>query len=147
MNVTTRVQPLLLVPPALAVALALDQGGFDPSAWVWSGALAAWAAGMAAVLSHDLRLSRSAQAWLVSACALLAWVALSWVWSDRRAQTVLELRRTAVYAAAALALVVVARRGAGPQLLVLAPGAATRVVLYALGRYLTETHALHTSQG
>ena len=42
--------------------------------------------------------------------AVLAWVALSWLWSDRRAQTVLELRRTAVYAAVVLALVVLVRR-------------------------------------
>ena len=50
--------PLLLVPPALVVALALDQGGFDPSAWVWSGALAAWAAATVAVASRELRVSR-----------------------------------------------------------------------------------------
>jgi O-antigen ligase len=147
MNVTTRMHPLLLVPPALAVALALDQGGFDPSAWVWSGALAAWAAGMAAVLWRDLRLSRSARAWLVSACALLAWVALSWVWSDRRAQTVLELRRTTVYAAAVLALVVLARRGTGRHLLVLTHVATTGVVIYALTRYLTETRTVDTFEG
>ena len=53
---------MLLVPPALIVALALDQGGFDPSAWVWSGALAAWAAATVAVASRQLQLSRTA--WL-----------------------------------------------------------------------------------
>ena len=57
MDVVRRVHPLLLVPPALVVALAFDQGGFDPSAWVWAGALAAWAAATAAVAWRELHLS------------------------------------------------------------------------------------------
>jgi len=146
-NIARRVHPLLFVLPALVVALALDQGGFDPSAWVWSGALAAWAAATAAVASRELRLSRSAWAWIATAGLVLAWVALSWVWSDRRAQTVLELRRTAVYAAAVLALVVVVRRGATAHLLVLTHGAITGVVVYALARYLTETRTFDTFEG
>ena len=58
-DVVRRARPLLLVPPALVVALALDQGGFDPSSWVWSGALAAWAAATAAVRGA----SSSCHAW------------------------------------------------------------------------------------
>ena len=142
-----RVSPLLLVPPALVVALALDQGGFDPSSWVWSGALAAWAAATATVVGRDVRLSRGAWLWLASACAVLAWAALSWVWSDRRAQTVLELRRTTVYAAAVLALIVLVRRGSARHLLVATHAAITGVVLYALARYLTETRTYDTFEG
>ncbi|HET6447468.1 MAG TPA: O-antigen ligase family protein [Conexibacter sp.] len=147
MDVVRRLHPLLLVPPALVVALALDQGGFDPSAWVWSGALAAWAAATAAVVSRDLRLSRTAWAWLASAGVMLAWVALSWLWSDRRTQTVLEMRRTAVYAAVVLALVALARRAAERQLLLSTHGAITAVVVYALARYLTETRTHDTFEG
>jgi len=146
-DVVKRVHPLLLVPPALVVALALDQGGFDPSAWVWSGALAAWAAATAAVASRQLQLSRTAWLWLASACALLAWVGLSWLWSDRRVQTVLELRRTAVYAAVVLALVVLVRRGTAQQLLVLTHAAIVAVILYALARYLTETRTIDPFEG
>ena len=138
---------LLLVPPALVVALALDQGGFDPSAWVWSGALAAWAAATGAIVWRELRVSRDALAWLAAACAVLAWVALSWLWSDRRAQTVLEARRTAVYAAVVLALVVLVRRGRAQQLLVLTHVAIVVVVVYALTRYLTETRTLDAFEG
>lgn len=139
--------PLLLVPPALVLALALDQGGFDPSAWVWSGALAAWAAAMAAVAWREVRLSRGAWAWLASAGLVLAWTALSWVWSDRRAQTVLELRRTVVYAAAVLALIVLVRRGVEKHLLVLTHGAIAALVVYALARYLTGTRTFDTFEG
>jgi hypothetical protein len=146
-NVARRVHPLLLLPPALVVALSLDQGGFDPSTWVWSGALAAWAAATGAVTARELRLSRVALAWLASACAVLGCIAFSWLWSDRRAQTLLELRRTAVYAAAVLALVVLVRRANGRHLLVSTHGAITAVVVYALARYLTETRAFDTFEG
>ena len=139
--------PLLLVPPALVVALALDQGGFDPSSWVWSGALAAWAAATLAVASRELRVSRRQQAWFASACAVLAWVALSWLWSDRRVQTVLELRRTAVYVAAVLALVLLVRRSRVLHLLALTHAAIVVVVVYALARYLTETRTLDAFEG
>ena len=147
MDVVRRLHPLLLVPPALVVALALDQGGFDPSAWVWSGALAAWAGATAVVLSRDLRLSRAAWTWLASASLVLAWVALSWLWSDRRVQTVLEVRRTAVYAAAVLALVALVRGGAERHLLRLTHLAITAVIAYALVRYLTETRIYDMFEG
>jgi hypothetical protein len=146
-DVIRRVQPLLVVVPALVAALALDQGGFDPSAWVWSGALAAWAAATAVVASREIRVSRVAWAWLASAGSVLAWVALSWLWSDRRAQTLLEARRTAVYAAAVLALVVLVRRGAERPLLLLTHVAITAVVVDALVRYLTETRTFDTFEG
>ena len=147
MDLVRRVHPLLLVVPALVAALALDQGGFDPSAWVWSGALAAWAAATAAVASREVRVSRAAWAWLASACSVLAWVALSWLWSDRRVQTVLEARRTAVYAAAVLALVVLVRRGRERHLLLLTHVAITSVVVDALARYLTGPRTFDTFEG
>ncbi|MGN6797905.1 MAG: O-antigen ligase family protein [Gaiellaceae bacterium] len=139
--------PLLLVPPALIVALALDQGGFDPSSWVWSGAIAAWAAATAAVTARELRASRHAQAWLASACAVLAWTVLSWLWSDRRVQTVLELRRTAVYVAAALALVALVRRSRVQHVLLLTHAAIVVVIVYALARYLTESRTFDPFEG
>jgi hypothetical protein len=114
---------------------------------VWSGALAAWAAATAAVAARDLRVSRTAWAWLASAGVVLAWAALSWLWSDRRAQTVLEVRRTAVYAAVVLALVVLARRAARRHLLLATHVAISAVVVYALARYLTGTRTLDTFVG
>jgi hypothetical protein len=138
---------LLLVPPALVAALALDQGGFDPSSWVWSGAIAAWAAATFVAAARELRLSRHAQAWLGSACAMLGWVALSWLWSDRRVQTVLELRRTAVYVAGVLALVVLVRRGRVLQVLALTHVAIVAVIVYALARYLAGTRTFDPFEG
>jgi len=146
-NIARHVHPLLVVPPALVVALSLDQGGFDPSAWVWSGALAAWVAATAAVAIRDLRPSRRASTWLASSAAVLVWVALSWLWSDRRVQTVLEARRTIVYVAVVLALVVVVRRETARHLLVLTHAAIVVVVVYALARYLTEARTFDPFEG
>jgi hypothetical protein len=146
-DIVRRAHPLLLVPPALVVALALDQGGFDPSTWVWSGALASWAAATAAVAWHELRLSRASWQWLAAACAVLAWTAASWLWSDRRTQTVLEVRRTAVYAAAVLALVVLVRRSNARRVLVLTHTAVVGVVAYALARYLIEPRTIDPFEG
>ena len=142
-----RAQPLVLLLPAIVVALALDQGGFDPSAWVWAGALAAWAAGTAVVVHRDVRLPRGGRVWLAAACGLLVWVCLSWLWSDRRPQTVLEARRSALYAAAVLALVVLTRQGAARRLLLLTHAAILAVVAYALARYLIETRAIDPFEG
>jgi hypothetical protein len=141
------VQPLLLVPPALVVALALDQGGFDPSAWVWAGAVAAWAAATALIARRELRLSRHGWAWVASALTVLAWVALSWLWSDRRVQTVLEARRAAVYVGAVLALVVLVSRATVHRLLLATHVAVTVVVVYALARYLAESRGHDTFEG
>jgi O-Antigen ligase len=146
-DVVRRTHPLLLVPPALVVALALDQGGFDPSAWVWSGTLAAWAAATAAVAWRELRLSSASWQWLASACAVLAWTAVSWLWSDRRTQTVLEVRRTAVYVAAIFALIVLVRRSNAQRVLVLTQTAIVGVVAYALARYLIEPRIIDPFEG
>jgi hypothetical protein len=129
-------QPLLLVPPALVVALGLDQGGFDPSAWVWAGGLAAWAVALAAVASRRVAVSRAGWGWSAAACSLLVFTAASTLWSERPTQSLLEARRTAVYAAVVLALVVAARRGAGRILVPAAWAGIVAIVLYSLTRYL-----------
>ncbi|HET7145865.1 MAG TPA: hypothetical protein VFI10_01605 [Gaiellaceae bacterium] len=126
--------PLVLVP-----ALGLVQGGYGPDTWVWSGALAAWAAALAAVLSSDPGALRRAWPWPLAAAGLAAWTLLSATWSVRAAQSVLEARRAALYAAVVLALLVLARRE-GARLLAPATHAAiSGLVLYALARYLFGT--------
>jgi hypothetical protein len=125
--------PLVLVP-----ALSLAQGGFSPDAWVWSAAVAAWACAVAVVASPAPGALRREWPWLAAALALLVWILLSSVWSASRAQSILETRRTIVYAAVVLALLLLARRGAD----VLAPAtfvAVAAVLVYALGRYLLGT--------
>ena len=123
--------PLLLIP-----ALGVDQGGFLPDAWVWSGALAAWAAALGLVLGEGADRLRGERWWVLAAGALLVWTLASRLWSAEPAQSVLEARRMVVYAAVVLALVVLARRHSFRLLLAGTHAGITLLVLYALARYL-----------
>jgi hypothetical protein len=123
--------PLVLVP-----ALGLVQGGFHPDTWVWAGALAAWASAVALVVTSDPGALRRAWPWVAAAAALLLWTLLSAIWSVQPAQSVLESRRTLLYVAVVLALVLLARHD-GSRLLVPATHCAISALLvYALARYL-----------
>ncbi len=122
--------PLVLIP-----ALGVQQGGFDPSAWVWAGALAAWAAALGLVLGGSGRLRRDAR-WALAAAALLLWTLASAIWSAAPSQSLLEARRTLVYGAVVLALIVLARRNSARVLLAATHAAIAALVLYSLLRYL-----------
>ena len=123
--------PLILIP-----ALGATQGGFQPDAWVWSGAIAAWASAIALVAATSPGALRRAWPWLAASGALLLWTLASLLWSAHAAQSLLEARRTLLYVAVVLALLLLARRGA-PRLLVPATHLAiSGLLVYALARYL-----------
>jgi O-antigen ligase len=124
------------VPLALVPALGAVQGGFQPDAWVWSGALAAWAAALVLVATAHPGLLRSSWAWPAAAGLLLGWTALSALWSARPAQSILEARRAVLYAAVVLALVLLARAGSARLLVIATHAATTGLLVYALARYL-----------
>ena len=123
--------PLVLVP-----ALGLTQGGFQPDAWVWAGALAAWAAAIAVVVSPNPGALRGQWPWAAAAGALLLWTLASATWSVHAAQSVLEARRTLLYAAVVLALLLLARRDASRLLVPATHIAVAALIVYALGHYL-----------
>jgi O-antigen ligase len=124
--------PLVLVP-----ALGAVQGGFHPDTWVWSGALASWAAALALAVGAGAAFLRREWPWVAAAVALLLWTLLSALWSTEPSQSLLEARRTVVYAAVVLALVVLARRGSARILVAATQIAVSGLVFYALARYLT----------
>ncbi len=126
--------PLVLIP-----ALGVVQGGYSPDAWVWSAALAAWACGLAVVLSSSPGALRRAWPWVAATGALLLWTLLSATWSANPAQSVLESRRTLVYAAVVLALVLLARSNTQRFLVPATHVAITALLVYALARYLSGT--------
>jgi hypothetical protein len=130
-----RLAPIAAVPLVLVPALGAVQGGFTPDAWVWSGTLAAWAAALGLVLDGTGRLRRDGL-WVVAAAALVLWTLASALWSALPAQSLLEGRRTLVYGAVVLALVVLARRHAAPVLLAATHISVSGLVVYALVRYL-----------
>jgi O-antigen ligase/polysaccharide polymerase Wzy-like membrane protein len=134
--------PLVLVPTLGAV-----QGGFAPNTWVWSGALAAWAAAVGTVLADSFAVPARAWAWVAASAALLGWTIVSATWSAHPAQSVLEARRMIVYVSVALAIAVLARRGAASVLVVATHAAISGLVLYALGRYLLGARQVDAFEG
>ncbi len=125
-----------LVPLGLIPALGAVQGGFQPDAWLWAGTLAAWAAAVALAVDDHPGALRVSWPWLAAGGAFLLWTVASASWSAEPAQSLLEARRIVVYAAVALALVVLARRGAGRAVVAGAHVGVCVLVLYALARYL-----------
>ncbi|MFL5929500.1 MAG: O-antigen ligase family protein [Gaiellaceae bacterium] len=125
-----------LVPLALVPALGAAGGGFQPDTWVWAGALAAWGAAVAVTVTDHPGALRVGWPWLLGAATFLLWTLASTLWSVEPAQSLLEARRMVVYAAVALALVVLARRGGGSTVVAGAHAGVSVLVLFALARYL-----------
>ncbi|MBX5475179.1 MAG: O-antigen ligase family protein, partial [Thermoleophilia bacterium] len=123
------------VPLALVPALGALQGGFFPEAWVWATPLAAWAAAIGALAGGGGGL-RVAWPWAAAAGALAAWTAASTLWSAHPAQSLLDARRTVLYATVVLALAVLARRRPARALVVATHAAIALLLLAALARYL-----------
>jgi len=133
--------PLLLVP-----ALGAVQGGFQPDTWVWAGTLAAWAAALGLVAARPGALG-TAWRWPAIAVALLIWTLCSAIWSAEPQQSVLEARRMLVYAAFALALVVLARESTAWTLVRATHIAVTGLLVYALLRYLLQARVNYRFEG
>ena len=94
---------------ALVAATGFSGGGYFPGSWGWATLGAAWTAAAVLLGREQTRLARPAAAAAALLGALTAWTALSFLWSADVTQTALEAERTAVYAAALLAVVLCAR--------------------------------------
>ena len=117
-------------------AVAADQGGYFPTTWGWTSLAFLWVAGLTIVLRQTVRVSKAEALFLFAWAALLAWIALSTLWSTDLSETVLEVERTLVYvSAAAMFVLVCTGRSQRPLLggLLCAIGA---VSLFSLGTRL-----------
>jgi hypothetical protein len=103
-----------LAPALLCVAtvglVARSAGGWWPTTWGWAAIGLLFVAAAGVILQPALQLGRLDAAFLTGLAALTVLTGLSWVWSESRPLTMLELERTIVYAGGAFALLVVARR-------------------------------------
>ena len=88
-------------------AVAADQGGYFPTTWGWTSLAFLWVAGLTIVLRQTVRVSKAEALFLFAWAALLAWIALSTLWSTDLSETVLEVERTLVYVSAAAMFVLV----------------------------------------
>ena len=117
-------------------AVAADQGGYFPTTWGWTSLAFLWVAGLTIVLRRTVRVSRAEVLFLFAWAALLAWIALSTLWSTDRAETVLEVERTLVYVSAAAMFVLACTRGSQRPLLGGLLCAIGAVSLFSLGTRL-----------
>ena len=92
-----------MLPLALVGGVALDNGGFDATAWGWSTLLPLVIVGTALILGRARRPNALALAFLGMFAALTAWTWFSVVWSDDVSSSVLDAERLLVYLSAAAA--------------------------------------------
>ena len=122
-------------------------GGYFPRAWrLTSFALLAFA--LAALVGRPrIALGRIERWFLGFFAALTAWTALSTIWSDTSATSVLEGERDIVYLAAAAALLLGLERESLPVLLGGVLAAITTVAGYGLFTYVVFGHPLNPIEG
>jgi hypothetical protein len=102
----------------LVVLLGNAHGGYFPAAWGWAALALAWVAGLALLLTSRASLGgRLELAFLGSLLLLIAWTALSTVWSSGVEQSVLEVQRGLVYLAGALVGLLLVREASVAHLL------------------------------
>jgi O-antigen ligase len=116
--------------------LAASHGGYFATSWGWSTLVLAWGAVMALLLRNGISLSSAEVVLLAAACAFVAWLGLSILWSSARPETVDELERVLVYLCGLAALLLVVRRSSVAQLLAGTTVAIALVSAYALATRL-----------
>jgi hypothetical protein len=128
----------VLVPVGLCIAVvatAAPNGSYFPSSWGWASLAFLWAAAIGLVVQSRVSFGKLEAAYLVAWCVLLAWTAVSLLWSGATTQTMYEVERTVVYVSFAFALAVLGRRSVGLLLPTLLAGIVA-VAAYALATRL-----------
>jgi O-antigen ligase len=123
-EVWTRVVPALFGFVAVG-ALAAGNGGYFPTAWGWSTLAFISVASVALVVATTVSFGWLELLFLAGLTAFAGWIAISLAWSGTP-ETVLEVERSLVYLAGTLALLLVVRRRALPDVL---GGMLTAIVL------------------
>jgi hypothetical protein len=119
----------------LIAALGFDGGGYSATAWGWSAIVLFTA--LAVLVARGIgRPGRAALLFVGALATLVAWTAMSLLWSSHVSATVLEVQRTLVYLGATSLFVVAGR---GTALLAGVLGAATLLCGYGLANWLVGT--------
>jgi O-Antigen ligase len=112
--------------------LGADSGGYWPTAWGWTALLLLFVCAVILLARGDVRLSPLEAALPLGLLALTAWGCASALWSASATQPLLQSQRTLMYAAAALAALLVVRRATYRALLNGAWAATTCICGYSL---------------
>jgi O-Antigen ligase len=98
---------LVAFVPVLGLAIA--QGGYFPTSWGWASVPLFWVAALALIFRRDVPLTRADRVFLGLLAAFTGWLAASIAWSAAPAESVLEVERALVYAAAGCAVLLASR--------------------------------------
>jgi hypothetical protein len=120
------------------VGLGFENGGFFPGAWTAASGALLWVTALVLLLAPRVELNSRERTWIGLLAGLLAWTALSTLWSVNHTESVLDARRDLVYLAAVVAVLLLATRRSTTHLLTAVWGAIVVVVAYGLVRYLFE---------
>ena len=121
---------------SLVALLTANEGGYWPVAWSWTAFSLAWVGILALLLVAPVDLTRTEQALLLAAFALLGWTAIAATWSDSLPRTMLEVQRVAAFVAILVAAIVVVRPQSYRSLLYGAAAGITVVSAYSLATRL-----------
>jgi hypothetical protein len=127
--------PAALLGAGVAPVLAAN-GGYYPTSWGWTGSALAWGAVIVAAFREQTRPSRYELAFLGGLLAFVGWLVISMAWTETQTGTPLEIERTLVYVAAALALLAIGARDQVAPLLGGICAGATAVCAYSLSTRL-----------
>jgi len=110
-------QRLLVLLPAVLVfgpvlGLAAAQGGYFPTSWGWVSVPLLWAVAIALIVRDGVGLTTAERFFLGALASLAGWIVLASLWSIAPAQTILEIERVLVYAAAIGAVLLLSGRSA-----------------------------------
>jgi O-antigen ligase len=120
------------LPLAILTPLALDAGGFFPTAWGFTGLALLAVAAIALLLRDGFAIGRIETVWLTLVGVYAAFVLGSSVWSIDPTQSVLAGERAAVYPLGLLAAVLVVRRESAGRMLAGLVATGSLIALIAL---------------
>ena len=128
--------PVLVTLAAFAAvaATAAVNGAYFPTSWGWAGLGFGWTALCGLLLRNRIRLGALDLTIVFALWSLLAWTALSSLWSLQSPRSLLEVERTLVYAAAVTAVVVLVSSRVAPGFLAGIATAITSVCAYSRAR-------------
>ncbi len=133
-DVSSRLGAVLpgVVVGALLFVMALANGGFNPPDWSWGTIAATWVVGLVLLLKERIELSTGELVMICSLGLLTAWTFLSNLWSPSLATSTLGGERTLLYLTVAVAVLLLARPGAGVSIAAGVLAASTLVIAVGL---------------
>ena len=120
----------------VVVGVSGAEGGYFETTWGWLGVGLAWLTAVGVLVEPRLRLGRLELLWLGGLLGLLAWIALSTVWTEADEEALREAQRALVYPLGALGALLLLRRCSVQVLLGSLATAITLVSAYGLATRL-----------